>query len=110
MSFNDNDPSTRGLPAPLPDTHDHAALLLAESLIHGLLERSMINVANAIEIVEAADSVQVEVAEAADGHGADVAVSRAAQGHSGLVEAWPGQWTADTASPGAVRQPAIDRL
>jgi hypothetical protein len=67
---NDNDPSKRVLTAPSPDPHGHAALLLVESLIHGLLERSMISVADAIEIVETADSVQVEVAEAADGRGA----------------------------------------
>jgi hypothetical protein len=70
MSSNDNDSSTRGLAAPSPDPHGHAALLLVESLIHGLLARSMISVADAIEIVETADSVQVEVAEAADGLGA----------------------------------------
>jgi hypothetical protein len=70
MSSNDNDPSARGPTAPLPDPHGHAALLLVESLIHGLLGRSMISVADAIEIVETADSVQVEVAEAADGYGA----------------------------------------
>lgn len=40
------------------------------SLIHGLLARSIITITDAIDIVESADSVQVEIAEAADGHGA----------------------------------------
>ena len=47
------------------DPHGHAALLLVESLIHGLLSRSIIGLGDAIDIVESADSVQVEIAEAA---------------------------------------------
>ena len=54
----------------MPDAHGQAALLLVESLIQGLLERSMISVDDAIDIVETANDVQVDVAEAADGHGA----------------------------------------
>ena len=70
MPTNDNDFAMRGVMPPMPDPHGHAALLLVESLIHGLIERSVISNSDAIEIVESADSVQVDVAEAADGHGA----------------------------------------
>jgi hypothetical protein len=65
MPSNDN---TTMPTSPMPDAHGHAALLLVESLIHGLIERSIISVADVLDIIETADSVQVEVAEAADGH------------------------------------------
>ncbi len=51
---------------PPPDAHGHAALLLVESLLHRLVERSVISTDEAIDILETADSVQVEIAEAAD--------------------------------------------
>ncbi len=70
MSTNDYDADLRPFKFAIPDPHGQAALLLVESLIHGLLERSIIDADAAIEIIEAADSVQVEVAEAADGAGA----------------------------------------
>ena len=70
MPTNDNDSAVRGFMPQMPDPHGQAALLLVESLIHGLLSRSVISLDDAIEIVETADDVQVEVAEAADGHGA----------------------------------------
>jgi hypothetical protein len=66
----DNDNDWRTATSPMPDAHGHAALLLVESLIHGLIERSVITVENAIEIVETAKSVQVDVADEADAHGA----------------------------------------
>lgn len=65
MPINDNDLTSIG--TTLPDPHGHAALLLVESMIHGLLARSVISIDDAIEIVETAGSVQVEVAEVADG-------------------------------------------
>ena len=71
MPSNDNDTTMPTLP--MPDAHGHAALLLAESLIHGLIERSILSVADVIDIIETAQSVQAEVAEVAevaDGHGA----------------------------------------
>ena len=70
MSVNDDDPAKPDATPPLPDSHGHAALLLVESLIHGLLERSIITLGDAIEIVQIAEDVQVDVAVAADGHGA----------------------------------------
>ncbi|MES2497611.1 MAG: hypothetical protein V4618_15970 [Pseudomonadota bacterium] len=49
-----------------PDSHGHAALLLVESLIHGLCEKSTLTVGEAIEITERAIDVQRDHAEAAD--------------------------------------------
>ena len=46
-----------------PDAHGQAAMLLVESLIHGLVERSVISVPDAIGIVEAAAEVKSEIAE-----------------------------------------------
>jgi hypothetical protein len=46
-----------------PDPHGQAAMLLLESLIHGLIARSVITVENAIEIVDVAAEVKKEVAE-----------------------------------------------
>lgn len=70
MPTNDNEFARPGAAPEVPDSHGQAALLLVESLVHKLLERSIITLADAVEIVESADSVQVEVAEAADGAGA----------------------------------------
>ena len=70
MPTEDDDSAMRGILSAMPDPHGQAALLLVESLIHGLLASSVISIGDAIEIVETADSVQVEFAEAADGAGA----------------------------------------
>ena len=70
MPSNDNNPAMQGMTPQLPDPHGQAALLLVESLIHGLVERSILSTADAIDIIDSADSVQVDIAEAADGHGA----------------------------------------
>ena len=45
-----------------PDAHGHAAILLVESLIHGLIARSVISVAEAVEIVNIAADVREIVA------------------------------------------------
>jgi len=45
-----------------PDAHGQAAMLLVESLIHGLIARSAISVVDAIEIVEVAVEVKAEIA------------------------------------------------
>lgn len=59
---NDNHaPGTRR-PGSGPDAHGQAAVLLAESLLHGLIARSVITVADAIEIVGIASEVKQEVA------------------------------------------------
>lgn len=70
MPMNDNDPAVRGPVLSLPDPHGQAALLLVESLIHGLCENSTLSNNQAAEIVERAAYVQAEYAEAADGGGA----------------------------------------
>ena len=50
-----------------PDAHGQAALLLVESLIHGLCEESVLSADEAVEIAERAVSVQSDHAESADG-------------------------------------------
>ena len=70
MSTNDNDSATRGTPLPSLDPHGYAALLLVESLIHGLCEKELLSAGDAVEIAERARQVQFEQAEAADGAGA----------------------------------------
>jgi hypothetical protein len=46
-----------------PDAHGQAAVLLVESLLHGLVARSLITVADAIEIVEVAADVKEVIAD-----------------------------------------------
>ncbi|TPG39745.1 hypothetical protein EAH79_13685 [Sphingomonas koreensis] len=77
MPANDDAPEMRGMTPSIPDPHGQAALLLVESLIHGLLERAIISIGDAIDIVETAVSVQVDIAEAADGAGAPMWQSHA---------------------------------
>lgn len=69
MPHNDNDSAPPGA-MPLPDAHGHAALLLVESLIHGLCEKSHLSAREAVEITERAIDAQFDLAEAADGAGA----------------------------------------
>ena len=45
------------------DEHGQAAMLLVESLIHGLVDRSVISVAEAVEIVDVAADTQAEIAD-----------------------------------------------
>ena len=44
-----------------PERHGRAALLLVESLIHGLISRSALSVREAIEIIEAAADIEREL-------------------------------------------------
>ena len=60
---NDNDVAYAAGDATSPDAHGQAAMLLVESLIHGLVARSVISVAEAIEIVDVAAEVKVDIAE-----------------------------------------------
>lgn len=46
-----------------PDAHGQAALLLVESLIHGLIARSSLTRAEAIDIIDIAADVKIEYAE-----------------------------------------------
>lgn len=59
---NDNHPYPAAGPMREPDAHGQAAILLVESLIHGLVERSIISTGDAIDIVEAAAEVKVDIA------------------------------------------------
>ena len=69
MPINDNAALSVGH-GTFSDAHGHAALLLVESLMHGLCENRTLTSAEAIEITERAVEVQGEQAEAADGAGA----------------------------------------
>lgn len=44
-----------------PDAHGQAALLLVESLVHGLIARRVITVADAVEIVDVAAEVTADL-------------------------------------------------
>lgn len=59
-TYNDNNP----LPTPMAEQngepHGRVAMLLAESLIHGLIARSVLSIADAIEIVGIAAEVLEE--------------------------------------------------
>ena len=44
-----------------PDAHGHAAILLVESLIHGLVAKSVISVADAVEMVRIAEEATTEI-------------------------------------------------
>lgn len=61
FTSNDNQPVT-ATPAREPDPHGQAAMLLVESLVHGLIGRSVITVADAVEIIEVACEIKEEVA------------------------------------------------
>lgn len=62
LNMNDNDADPAADRTAEPDAHGHAAMLLVESLIHGLIDRSVISVADAVEIVEVATEVKSEIA------------------------------------------------
>lgn len=49
------------------EAHGRAALLLVESLVHGLIERKLITVAHAVEIIDVAADVAGEIDHAAPG-------------------------------------------
>ena len=61
-TFNDNDGVRHIGALREPDAHGQAALLLVESLMHGLIERRVIDVDDAIEIVAVAAEVKEAVA------------------------------------------------
>ena len=57
-SSNDNTP----IPTSSGDENGQAAILLVESLIHGLIEKSVLSVTDAIEIIDAAANVSRDLA------------------------------------------------
>lgn len=60
--INDNHDAPTNSRANRPDAHGQAAMMLAESLLHGLVARSVISVPDAVEIVGIAAEVKEEIA------------------------------------------------
>ena len=60
-NVNDNEFPLVRSDLPVPDAQGQAAMLLVESLIHGLIARSVITVADAVEIINVAVEVRTEV-------------------------------------------------
>lgn len=60
--LNDNQPARARGEVPVPDAMGQAAMLLVESMLHGLIARSVITVADAVEMVEVATEVKEETA------------------------------------------------
>lgn len=60
--FNDNDHGLQ-LHSREPDAYGQAAMLLSESILHGLIAGSVISVRDATEIVAVAAEVKAEVAD-----------------------------------------------
>ncbi|MHB8285221.1 MAG: hypothetical protein ACYDD1_11145 [Caulobacteraceae bacterium] len=63
---NDNDTAGNKRPSQSPDAHGQAAMLLVESLLHGLVARSTLTVAEAVEIVDIAAEVQEAISNDLD--------------------------------------------
>ena len=59
---NDNDGKAAAASTVEPDAHGQAALLLAESILHSLIEASVLTTTQALETVTTAQEVKVEVA------------------------------------------------
>jgi len=55
--------TTDRFPLHRPDSHGQAALLLAESMLHGLVARAVVPIKEAIEMVEIAMDARVEIAD-----------------------------------------------
>lgn len=64
MNGNENDNEAAG-PRADPDAHGQAALLLAESILHSLVERNVLSRVEALDAVASASEVKVEIAEEA---------------------------------------------
>ena len=66
MSLDRTDESPEAGMAHGSDAHGEAAILLVESLIHGLIARNVITAADAVEIVDTAIDVRVDGASDRD--------------------------------------------
>lgn len=66
MSPSSNDNGALPPAAIVAEAHGQAAILLVESLIHGLIERSVLSVADAVSIIETAADISREMALAGD--------------------------------------------
>lgn len=63
MKSGDNDPNrARAAARPDPDAHGQASLLLVESLLHGMLEKGLLTIDEAVGIATAACEVKEEIA------------------------------------------------
>ena len=58
---NDNGELRVGFNHAEPDAHGHAALLLVESLLHGLIEQSVFSVDKAVELIDIAVEVKSDI-------------------------------------------------
>ena len=81
MRSNENDPNRQTAVPDSEASSGSAALLLVESLIHGLCENDTLTVDEAITITDRAADVQQDHAEAADGAGAPLWRAHALFGH-----------------------------
>lgn len=61
-NHNDNHAAPTAAARREPDAHGQAAMLLVESLIHGLVSRSVISTEDAVDIVDTAAEVKAEMA------------------------------------------------
>lgn len=62
MTMDDVTGGRTGPPPNEPDAHGQAALLLAESILHALIETSVLTIDEAVDVVATAAEVKVEVA------------------------------------------------
>lgn len=69
----DNDDVVR-VTIPEPDVHGQAALMLAESILHTLIEIGVLTVPEAVEVVSTAMEVRRELAKSAGG--SDVTIEK----------------------------------
>ena len=63
----DTDLTVAAMPIPFkeePDAHGQAALLLAESILHALVEGKILSTPEAVEVLKTAAEVKVEIATA----------------------------------------------
>lgn len=66
MAADESDPDTRPMALAVePDAHGQAALLLAESILHALVDTAVLTNAEAVAVVTNATEVKREVAAAA---------------------------------------------
>lgn len=64
MSHQANDDRVTSIPPAVgePDAHGQAALILAESILHGLVDDKTMTPAKALDIVRSAEEIKTEVA------------------------------------------------
>lgn len=59
---NDNRPGNIPPVSSEPDAHGQAALILAESIIHALVETNTVTAERALEIIHSAEEIKTEIA------------------------------------------------